>query len=81
MRRIGQALFKQFLKKANLARLVVGTGAEAISMAKKQKFDFVFLDLPDTIPSGATDIRVINDGPDLHHVWLVRLEEGNTLAD
>lgn len=40
-----QALFKQFLKKAGFGRLVVGTGAEAIAMAKKQKFDFVFLDL------------------------------------
>ena len=29
-----QALFKQFLKKANLARLVVGSGAEAISVAR-----------------------------------------------
>jgi uncharacterized cupredoxin-like copper-binding protein len=43
--------------------------------------DFVFLDLPDTIPSGATNIRLLNEGPDLHHVWLVRLEEGKTVAD
>ncbi len=43
--------------------------------------DFVFLGLPDTIPSGATNFRLINDGPDLHHVWLVRLEEGKTVAD
>ncbi|MDH4475139.1 MAG: response regulator [Verrucomicrobiaceae bacterium] len=40
-----QALFKQFLKKAGFGRLVVGSGAEAIAIAKKQKFDFVFLDL------------------------------------
>jgi excisionase family DNA binding protein len=40
-----QALFKQFLKKAGFGRLVVGTGAEAIALAKKQRFDFVFLDL------------------------------------
>src|SRR6187399_3721035 len=40
-----QALFKQFLKKANLARLVVGSGADAIAAAKKQRFDLVFLDL------------------------------------
>jgi excisionase family DNA binding protein len=40
-----QALFKQFLKKVGFGRLVVGTGAEALAMAKKQKFDFVFLDL------------------------------------
>ena len=40
-----QALFKQFLKKAGFGRLIVGTGTEAIALAKKQKFDFVFLDL------------------------------------
>lgn len=40
-----QALFKQFLKKAGFGRLVVGSGAEAIAIAKKQRFDFVFLDL------------------------------------
>ena len=43
--------------------------------------DFVFLDLPDTIQSGATNFRLVNDGPDLHHVWLIRLEEGKTMAD
>ena len=43
--------------------------------------DFAFYDMPDTISAGATTIRLLNDGPDLHHVWLVRLEEGKTLAD
>lgn len=40
-----QNIFKQFLKKAGFGRVVVGTGAEAISCASKQKFDLVFLDL------------------------------------
>ena len=40
-----QQLFKQFLKKAGFSRIVVGTGAEAISYAEKQSFDLVFLDL------------------------------------
>ena len=45
-----QTLFKQFLKKAGFGRIVVGTGAEAISYAEKQDFELVFLDLklPDT---------------------------------
>jgi hypothetical protein len=43
--------------------------------------DYVFYEMPDTILAGATNIRLANDGPDLHHVWLVRLEEGKTLAD
>jgi excisionase family DNA binding protein len=40
-----QMLYKKFLRKANLARVVVGSGLEAIASAKKQKFDIVFLDL------------------------------------
>jgi uncharacterized cupredoxin-like copper-binding protein len=43
--------------------------------------DYVFYEVPDTIPAGATNIKLMNDGPDLHHVWLMRLEEGKTLAD
>lgn len=40
-----QSMFKLFLKKANLSRLVVGTGKEALAALQKQKFDFCFLDL------------------------------------
>ncbi|MGK0190507.1 MAG: excisionase family DNA binding protein [Verrucomicrobiales bacterium] len=40
-----QQLFKQFLKKAGFSRIVVGTGAEALSYSEKQSFDLVFLDL------------------------------------
>jgi uncharacterized cupredoxin-like copper-binding protein len=43
--------------------------------------DFVFYEMPDTIEAGATTIRLINDGPDMHHVQLVRLEEGKTVTD
>jgi hypothetical protein len=43
--------------------------------------DYVFYEMPDSIPAGATSFRLVNDGPDMHHVWLVRLEEGKTLAD
>jgi len=42
--------------------------------------DFSF-DAPDSIPAGLVTIRLHNLGPDLHHVWLVRLEEGKTLQD
>lgn len=40
-------------------------------------YDFAF-DMPDTIAGGVTTIRLVNDGPDFHHVWLVRLEEGSS---
>jgi hypothetical protein len=43
--------------------------------------DYAFYDMPDTIPAGATNIRLENHGPDLHHVWLVRLEEGKSVDD
>lgn len=42
--------------------------------------DYTF-EAPDTISSGPTTIRLVNDGPDFHHVWLVRLESGRTVGD
>src|SRR5687767_490319 len=42
--------------------------------------DYMF-EAPDTIQAGLTTIRLINDGAELHHVWLVRLQEGKVLAD
>jgi hypothetical protein len=43
--------------------------------------DYAFYEMFDTITAGATTIHLANDGPDFHHVWLVRLEEGKTIAD
>ena len=40
--------------------------------------DFAF-DVPDTVPAGITTIRLKNEGPDLHHFWIVKLAEGKTL--
>jgi uncharacterized cupredoxin-like copper-binding protein len=42
--------------------------------------DFSFV-APDTIPSGWTTFRLLNDGPNLHHVQLARLDSGKTVAD
>lgn len=42
--------------------------------------DFAF-EAADTVPSGPTTIRLVNDGPDFHHVQLFRLEDGKTLDD
>ena len=33
---------------------------------------------PDTIPAGLTELRLVNAGSELHHMQLVRLEEGRT---
>jgi hypothetical protein len=42
--------------------------------------DFTF-DAPDSITAGVTTFHLVNDGPNLHHVQLVRLDSGKTAAD
>jgi CubicO group peptidase (beta-lactamase class C family) len=42
--------------------------------------DYSF-DAPREIPAGMTTFRLANDGPDLHHVQVVRLDSAKTVAD
>src|SRR5579884_3152564 len=42
--------------------------------------DFAF-DAPDSISAGWTTFHLVNDGPNLHHLQLVRLDSGKTAAD
>lgn len=42
--------------------------------------DYAFL-APDTIAAGLTTLRLVNQGPELHHIWLVRIEEGKNVDD
>lgn len=42
--------------------------------------DFAF-EAPDTIYAGMTTLRLVNEGPDMHHVQLVRLTEGRTYEE
>jgi hypothetical protein len=42
--------------------------------------DFAF-DAPDSISAGWTTFHLVNDGPNLHHVQIVRLDSGKTAAD
>lgn len=42
--------------------------------------DFSF-DAPAEIPAGLTTIRLVNQGPSLHHVQLMKLADGKTLDD
>jgi hypothetical protein len=42
--------------------------------------DFAF-DAPDQIPSGLTTIRLVSAGKEMHHVSLVKLNDGKTIAD
>jgi len=42
--------------------------------------DYAFT-APDSIPAGLTEIRLLNRGTEMHHVWLIRLDAGKTLKD
>ena len=42
--------------------------------------DYVF-DAPAEIPTGLTAIRLVNQGPSLHHIQLMKLGDGKTLDD
>jgi uncharacterized cupredoxin-like copper-binding protein len=42
--------------------------------------DYAF-QAPDTIPAGRTTFHLVNKGPDFHHIWLIKLEQGKTLKD
>ncbi|MCC6772247.1 MAG: hypothetical protein IT360_13725 [Gemmatimonadaceae bacterium] len=42
--------------------------------------DFAY-EAPDTIAGGLVTLRLVNEGPDLHHVQLVRFDDGKTYAD
>ncbi len=42
--------------------------------------DFSF-DAPDTITAGMVTLRLVNQGPELHHVQLLKLDAGHTAAE
>jgi hypothetical protein len=42
--------------------------------------DYAF-QAPDTIAAGRTTFHLVNKGPDFHHIWLIKLEQGKTLKD
>jgi hypothetical protein len=42
--------------------------------------DFAF-DAPDEVPAGPTTFHLVNDGPGIHHMVIMRLDSGKTFAD
>ncbi|HEX6048758.1 MAG TPA: hypothetical protein VFZ21_05810 [Gemmatimonadaceae bacterium] len=54
--------------------------AAAPNMVTFTADDFTFQG-PDTIPAGLTMFHLVANGQDLHHLQLVKLEEGRTYAD
>jgi hypothetical protein len=58
--------------------------AELLSVAPREitiSAKNYFFVAPDTIEAGLTTIKLANQGPDLHHIQLLKLEEGHTVAD
>jgi hypothetical protein len=56
------------------------TRAAKIPVVTVHAKDFAF-DAPKTIPAGMTSFKLVNDGKNLHHLQIVKLEEGKTFAD
>ena len=54
--------------------------AAGASVLTVKASDYAF-EAPSEIPAGLTTIRLVNEGPSLHHIQMVRLEDGKRLAD
>lgn len=59
------------------ARADIPAGPNVVNVISS---DFSF-DMPDSLPAGPTLFHHINNGEQLHHVTLVKLEQGKTLSD
>ena len=63
------------------ALAVLSTGAQAqphTVLVTTSDFSF---SAPDTVAAGVTTFQLVNRGPELHHMQLIRLEQGKTFAD
>ena len=61
----------------------VPTSVEAVGTARVVTVtarDYAFT-APDTLLAGRTEVRLVNEGPELHHAAIVRLDDGKTPAD
>lgn len=67
-------------KMASDSAMAAGNMAAEPTVVTITASDFAF-EAPDTISSGMVTIRLVNNGPELHHVQLVRLSDGKTYAD
>ncbi|HEU4563875.1 MAG TPA: hypothetical protein VFS05_04460 [Gemmatimonadaceae bacterium] len=65
------------LPRAGSSATASGRAPQVVTVTAR---DFAF-DVPDTVRAGVTTVRIDNKGAEMHHVQLVRLDEGKTLAD
>jgi hypothetical protein len=56
------------------------TPAAAPNLVTVTTREFAF-EAPEVIPSGLTTVRLVNQGAEMHHAQLVRLDEGHTVAE
>ena len=54
--------------------------AQAPRVVAVHAFDYGFRS-PPSVPAGTITFRFTNDGKEIHHLWIVRLNEGKTPAD
>ena len=57
-----------------------GAAATKPNVVRVSGEDFKF-DAPDVIPAGMTEFRFTNKGPSLHHLAILRLNDGKTIDD
>lgn len=62
------------------AQAAAASPATAGTLLRVTASDYTF-DAPEQIPAGLTTIRLINKGPSLHHVELIKFDQGKTLPD
>lgn len=57
-----------------------GVGVATPNVVTVHARDYAF-DAPNEMPAGMTTFRLVNDGKTLHHMVILRLDSGKTLAD
>ena len=63
-----------------------GWGGDRLSVAGTSGGDYamawrIAFDAPAQVPAGATTLRLVNRGKQLHHAQLIKMEEGKTVED
>jgi uncharacterized cupredoxin-like copper-binding protein len=66
---------------ATVATAATTASAPAPNVVTIHAKDFSYTDAPAEIPAGLTTFHLINDGPDLHHLSIVRLDSGKTIQN
>jgi hypothetical protein len=66
---------------ADSTKVAQAGAADAPRVVKVMAHDFSFMGAPDSIPAGVTTFELQNNGTTFHHLIIVRLDSGKTVAD